>query len=125
MTQLEQRLAGRGDPDAPADAVKDRLAELVLEDQNLPADRGLRDVQLLPGGSKGAGLSNGSNDFELPEIHESAYMCLAHESTLEDSSRESKRWSCDSRSHGGALAPVEVPRCEPASRLGSAKRSGG
>ncbi len=77
MAQLEQRFAGRGDPDAPADAMKDRLAELVLEEKDLPADRRLRDVQLFAGGRKGAGFSDGADDFELPQIHESGYMCMA------------------------------------------------
>src|SRR5262245_12780609 len=92
MTQLEQRLSGGSDPDSPADPVKHRLTELVLENENLPADGGLGDVKLVAGRGKGAGLSDGPNDFELPEVHMwSAYMCSAHESTLEDSSRESVR----------------------------------
>ena len=45
---------GRRDADAPADAVEDRLAELVLEQEDLAADRRLRDVQLVAGGGERA-----------------------------------------------------------------------
>ena len=74
VAQLEQRLAGRRDADAPADAMEDRLAELVFEQQDLAADGRLGDVQLFAGGRERAGFGNGADDFELPEIHESAYM---------------------------------------------------
>ena len=48
VAELQQRFAGGGDADAAADAVKDRLAELFLEQEDLPADRRLRDVELRP-----------------------------------------------------------------------------
>ena len=75
VAQLEQRLAGRRNPDAPADAVKHRLTELFLEQQNLTADGGLRDVELFAGGGEGPGVGDGADDLELPQIHGSAYMC--------------------------------------------------
>ena len=78
VTQLEQRFAGRGDPDAPADAMEDRLAELVFEQQDLAADRRLRDMQLLAGGGEGAGVGDGADDLELPQIHGSGYICEPH-----------------------------------------------
>src|SRR5688572_10481841 len=69
MTELEERLAGRRDADAPPDAVEDRLAELLLEEQNLAADRRLRDVQLLAGGGERAGVGDSPDDLQLPQIH--------------------------------------------------------
>ena len=69
MAQLQQRFAGRRDADAPADAMEDRLAELVLEQQDLAADGRLRDVQLLAGGGERAGVGDGADDLELPEVH--------------------------------------------------------
>src|SRR4030095_11252729 len=85
MTQLEQRFPSVCDPDAPADSMKNGLAELVLEDEDLAADRGLRNVQLFSGGRERAGLGDGPDDFELPEVHASAYMRICHESTPEHS----------------------------------------
>ena len=69
MAQLQQRLAGRRDPDAPADAMKDRLAELVLEQQDLTADGGLGDVQLFARRGERAAVGDGADDFELTQVH--------------------------------------------------------
>ena len=69
VAQLQERFASGRDADAPADAVEDRLAELLLEQQDLPADRRLRDVQLFAGGGERAGVGDGADDFELPKIH--------------------------------------------------------
>ena len=74
VAQLEQRFAGRRDADAAADAMKDRLAELLFEQQDLAADGRLRDVQLFAGGRERAGIGDRADDFELPQIHASAYM---------------------------------------------------
>jgi hypothetical protein len=41
MAQLQERFARRSDADAPADAMEDRLAKFVLEQQDLAADGGL------------------------------------------------------------------------------------
>ena len=86
VAQLEQRFAGRRDADAAADAVEDRLAELVLEQQDLAADGRLGDVQLFAGGRERAGVGDGADDFELPQVHASAYMRTRHESILCDDS---------------------------------------
>ena len=69
MRQLQQRVAGRSDPDAAADAEKDRLLQLFFEQQDLAADRRLRDVQLVAGGGERAGLGDGANDLELTKVH--------------------------------------------------------
>ena len=79
VTQLEQRFAGRRDADAAADAVEDRLAELLLEQEDLAADRRLRDVQLLAGGRERSGVGDRADDLELPQIHApQRYMRSAH-----------------------------------------------
>ena len=71
MAQLQQRFTGRRDADSPADAVKDRFAEFFFEQENLPADRRLRDVELLAGGCERAGLGYRTDDLELTQIHRS------------------------------------------------------
>ena len=68
VAQLEQRFACGRDADAPADPQEHRLAEFVLEQQNLPADRRLRDVQFLPGSGERAGLGDGPDDLELAKV---------------------------------------------------------
>src|SRR5438270_709274 len=45
MTELQQRLAGGGDLDAASQADEEPFVEFVLEQENLTADRRLRDVQ--------------------------------------------------------------------------------
>ena len=65
MAELQQRLAGGGDLDAAAEPDEQPLVELVLEQQDLPADRRLRDVQLGAGAGEGAGFGDGPDDFQL------------------------------------------------------------
>ena len=69
VAQLKQRFASGRDSDPPPDPVEDRFAELLLEQQDLPADRRLRHVQLFAGGRERAGIGNRADDFELPQIH--------------------------------------------------------
>jgi len=69
VAQLQKGFTGRGNPDPPSDAVKHRLAELIFEQENLPADCRLRDVQLLAGGRERAGIGYGPDDLELPQVH--------------------------------------------------------
>src|SRR2546430_3594558 len=45
VAQLQQRFARRGNSNAPADAMEDRFAEFLFEQQDLAADRRLRDVE--------------------------------------------------------------------------------
>ena len=70
MAELHERLGGRRHAHLPAHAQKQRLPELVFEEQNLAADRRLRDVQLPSACAEGSGLRNRLKDFELPEIHD-------------------------------------------------------
>ena len=69
MAELHQRLAGRGNADLPPDAQENALVQLFLEQQDLAADRRLRDVQLSAGAGEGAGLGDRLDDLELAEIH--------------------------------------------------------
>src|SRR5688572_3994027 len=70
MTELEERFAGRRNADAPADTQEHRLLELVFEEENLPADRRLRDVELVAGGGERPRFGDGSYDFQLSKIHD-------------------------------------------------------
>ena len=45
------------------------LVELVLEQEDLAADGGLRHVQPGPGRREGARLRDGADDFQLSEVH--------------------------------------------------------
>ena len=58
--------------------MEDRLSELGLEEQDLTADRRLRNVQFLAGGGKGTRIGDGADDFELPEVHGSGYISWPH-----------------------------------------------
>jgi dihydroxyacid dehydratase/phosphogluconate dehydratase len=49
--------AGRRDPDLAGHAQEQLLFELLLEQQDLPADRRLREVQLMPGGRERPGVA--------------------------------------------------------------------
>ncbi len=69
VTQLEERFTGGRNADAPADPMEYGLAELVLEEENLPADCGLRDVEFFTRGGEGAGVGDGADDLQLPQIH--------------------------------------------------------
>ena len=69
MAQLEQRLADRRDLDAPAEPDEQRLLELLLEQQDLPADGRLGDVQARAGRGEGPAFGDRAQDFELSQIH--------------------------------------------------------
>ena len=90
VTELEQRLARRRNPDASADAQEDGLLQLVLEQQDLAADRRLGHVQLVAGGGEGACLGDGANDLELAKVHEYAPCAMSlyvRERWIQDQSR--------------------------------------
>src|SRR5678816_1040850 len=78
--------------------MKDRFAELVFEEEDLAADCGLGNVKLLTCCSEGSGLRDRPDDFQLPEVHESAYMRARHESTCDDSL---VRWGLEDRGRRG------------------------
>ena len=69
MAQLQQRFAGRRDLDAAAEPDEQRLLEFFFEQQDLTADRRLRDVQPRAGGGERTALGNRAQDFELSQIH--------------------------------------------------------
>ena len=45
------------------------LLELFLEQQNLAADRRLREMQALTGAGEGAGVGHRAQNLELTEVH--------------------------------------------------------
>ena len=59
LTELHQALRRRRHAHLAADAQEQWLPELLLEQENLAADRRLRNVQLPPARGKRAGLGNG------------------------------------------------------------------
>ena len=69
VAQLEQGLADRRDLDAPPEPDEQRFLELFLEQQNLPADGRLGDVQASAGRGKGAAFGDRPQDFQLSQIH--------------------------------------------------------
>ena len=69
VTELQQRFTRRRDADASPDAQEHGLVQLVLEQQDLPADRRLGHVQPLTGRSERAGFRYRANDLELPQVH--------------------------------------------------------
>lgn len=73
VTQLQQCVTGRRDPDPPAYAVKDRFAQLLLEQRHLPADGRLRDVELVASCRERAHLCNRTKHLELPQVHAAPY----------------------------------------------------
>ena len=73
LAELHEALGRRRHPHLAADAQEQRLAELLLEQQNLAADRRLRHVQLPPARGERAGLGDRLEDFELAQVHGSVY----------------------------------------------------
>jgi hypothetical protein len=69
VAQPQQRFAGRRDANLPPDAMEHRFAEFVFEQQDLAADGGLRDVELVACRRERARVSDGADDFELPQVH--------------------------------------------------------
>ena len=73
LAQLHEAFRRRRHPHLTADAQKQRLAQLLLEQENLAADRRLRDVQLPPARGEGAGLGDGLENLQLAKVHGSVY----------------------------------------------------
>ena len=71
LAELHEALGRRRHPHLAADAQEQRLAELLLEQQNLAADRRLRHVQLPAARGERAGLGDRLEDFELAKVHRS------------------------------------------------------
>jgi hypothetical protein len=67
--KLQHGVARRGQLDSSAEPDEQRLVDFVLEQQHLPADGGLRQMQLDAGPGEGAGVGNGANDLELTQVH--------------------------------------------------------
>ena len=73
LAELDEALGRRRHPHLAADAEKQRLAELLLEQQNLAADRRLRHVQLPAARGERAGFGDRLEDFELAQIHDGGH----------------------------------------------------
>ena len=73
LAELDEALGRRRHPHLPADAQKQRLAELLFEQQNLTADRRLRHVQLPAARRERPGLGNRLENFELTQIHDGGH----------------------------------------------------
>ena len=64
------------DLDPPAEPDEQRLVEFFLEQQDLPADRRLRDVQPRARGRERAAVRDRPEDFELSQIHRAVLVSL-------------------------------------------------
>ena len=69
LPQLNQTFRRRRHADLASDTQKQRLAEFLFEQENLPADRRLRHVQLAPTCRERTGLGDRLQDFELTQVH--------------------------------------------------------
>jgi hypothetical protein len=65
----DQDLPGLGQRNATAVPVEERTSELLFEQADLPADRGLRNVKTLPGPGEAVFLGHGEEHLELTDIH--------------------------------------------------------
>ena len=73
LAELDEAFGGRRHPHLAADAQEQRLAELLFEQQNLAADRRLRDVQLAAARGERSGFGDRLENFELAKVHGSVY----------------------------------------------------
>ena len=69
LAELHQAFGGRRHPHLAPDPQEQRLAELLFEQHDLPADGGLRHVELPAACGERAGLGNRLENFELSQIH--------------------------------------------------------
>ena len=76
LAELDERFGRGRHADLTAHAQEQRLAELLLEQQDLAADGRLRHVQLAAARGEGSRLGDGLEDFELTKIHGAIVMGL-------------------------------------------------
>ena len=76
VAQLQELLARRRNLDPSSEPQEQRLLELLLEQQDLPADRRLRHVEPLAGRGERAALDNRAKNLELSQIHTVAHEVL-------------------------------------------------
>jgi hypothetical protein len=69
VAELQERLAGRRYLYLTAEPQEQRFVQFFLEEQDLPADRRLRDVQPCSGPGERARVRDRPDDFKLSEIH--------------------------------------------------------
>src|SRR5712691_11337840 len=68
--QLQEQLAGGGEGDAAALAMQEQAAQLLLEELDLAADRGLGDVEALGGPREAALLRHRAEHLQLAHVHQ-------------------------------------------------------
>src|SRR3954454_15560539 len=68
LAESEERRAGGGDPNLAPKPQEQLLIELLLEQQNLPADRRLRQVKLFSRARERARLRDRPQDLELTKV---------------------------------------------------------
>ena len=69
LAEAEQRGAGGRDPDLAAEPEEQLLLQLLFEQQDLAADGGLREVQLLAGAGERSRLRDRAQYLELSQVH--------------------------------------------------------
>ena len=73
LAELHEALGRRRHAHLTPDAQKQRLAELLLEEQDLAADRRLRHMELFAARRERSGVRDGLEDLELAKVHGSVY----------------------------------------------------
>src|SRR4029453_16154040 len=69
LAEAEQRRARRSDPDLAAKPEEELFLQLLLQQQDLPADGGLREMELLAGAGERSRLRNRAQYLELSQVH--------------------------------------------------------
>ena len=69
VPELHEAFGRRRHPHLTADAQKQGFAELLLEQQDLPADRRLRNVELSSTGAERSRFGDCLKDLELAQVH--------------------------------------------------------
>ena len=69
MAEVHETFGGRRHADALTDPEEQRFAQLLFEEDDLPADGRLRDVQLSSARAERAGLGDALKNLELAKVH--------------------------------------------------------
>ena len=69
LAEAEERRSGRRDPDLASEPQEQLLLQLLFEQEDLPADGRLGEMELLAGAGERSGVGDGAQDLELPKVH--------------------------------------------------------
>src|SRR5207237_9759335 len=69
VAELQERFACRRDLDLASEAEEERLVQFLFQQEDLPADGRLRDMEPCTGSRERASIGQRADDFELSEIH--------------------------------------------------------